>query len=67
MPTYPLLKHFTYEHLPEHLQVVSREFHALANHLAEVLPHDPETTVALRKLIESKDAAVRSAITASRT
>lgn len=62
MPTYPLLKYFDYEHLPEHLQVVSREFHALANHLAEVLPYDPETTVALRKLLESKDAAVRAAI-----
>ena len=62
MPSYPLLKYFAYEHLPEHLQLVSREFHALAHHLAEVLPYDPETTVALRKLLESKDAAVRAAI-----
>ena len=62
MPSYPLLKYFAYEHLPEHLQIVSREFHALAHHLAEVLPYDPETTVARRKLLESEDAAVRAAI-----
>ena len=37
-------------------------FAATANNLAVMLPEDPETTVALRKLLESKDAAVRAAL-----
>lgn len=57
-----LLRYFAYAHLPEHLQRVSRPFGELAEHLAATLPAGPETTVALRKLLESKDAAVRSAL-----
>lgn len=57
-----ILKYFEYEHLPPHLQAVSKHFHALAYGLADTLPANPETTVALRKLLESKDAAVRSAL-----
>ena len=34
------------------LQGVSRHFHALAHHLAEVVPEGPEQTVSLRKLLE---------------
>jgi hypothetical protein len=34
--------------------------------LFETLPRNPERTVALRKLLEAKDAAVRAAITADR-
>lgn len=55
-----LLKYFTYEHLPQHLQDVSKPFHDMAHHLAVILPDGSEKTVALRKLLESKDAAVRS-------
>lgn len=58
-----LLKYFKYDHLPQHLQVVSRKFHELAHDIAHTHDcHNPEVTVALRKLLESKDAAVRSMI-----
>lgn len=57
-----LLRYFAYDHLPEKLQDVSRPFHTLATLIADSLPPGPETTVALRKLLESKDAAVRSAL-----
>ncbi|TQN27480.1 hypothetical protein FHX37_4200 [Haloactinospora alba] len=58
----PILRYFAYEHLPEHLQEVSRPFAELARHLADTLPAGPETSTALRKLLESKDAAVRAAL-----
>lgn len=58
----PILKYFVWEHLPPHLQAASRPFGELANELAETLPDGPEKTVALRKLLESKDAAVRAAL-----
>ena len=57
-----ILRYFTYDHLPAKLQAVSEPFATLASHLADILPPGPETTVALRKLLESKDAAVRSAL-----
>jgi hypothetical protein len=55
----PMLQFFAYDHLPEHLQQASRPFAALANHLV-TLPRNPERTVALRKLLEAKDCAVRA-------
>jgi len=53
---------FAYNHLPEHLQVISKPFGELAAHLIETLPPNPETTTALRKLLEAKDCAVRATI-----
>lgn len=53
---------FEYEHLPTHLQAVSKPFCELARTIADTLPRNPERTVALRKLLEAKDAAVRAAI-----
>lgn len=50
---------FQYAHLPPHLQAVSKPFAELAGVIAE-LPRNPERTVALRKLLEAKDAAVRA-------
>jgi hypothetical protein len=55
-----MLKWFEYAHLPEHLQAVSRPFGELAAKVCEVIEGGPERTVALRKLLESKDAAVRA-------
>lgn len=55
-----LLQFFEYSHLPEHLQAVSKPFGELAKHLDETLPGNAETTVALRKLLEAKDCAVRA-------
>lgn len=56
----PILQFFAFAHLPETLQVVSKPFGELAQRLVEVLPRNPERTVALRKLLEAKDAAVRA-------
>lgn len=56
----PIMQFFAYAHLPEHLQEISRPFCALADHIVATLPRNPERTVALRKLLESKDAAVRA-------
>lgn len=58
----PMLKWFDYGHLPEKLQNVSKPFHFLAHGLCDTLKPGRERTVALRKLLESKDAAVRSAV-----
>lgn len=61
-PVEHIMQFFAYEHLPERLQAVSKPFSALANDTILVLPRSPERTVALRKLLESKDAAVRAMI-----
>lgn len=69
-----ILQFFAYEHLPPHLQAVSKPFCELAHQIAEPsatpvgevarwpLPRNPERTVALRKLLEAKDAAVRALV-----
>lgn len=56
----PILQFFDFAHLPEHLQVVSGKFCDMAHHIVATLPRNPERTVALRKLLEAKDAAVRA-------
>lgn len=81
-----MLRYFKYEHLPDHLQAISKPFCVLAaalaagelpatdedcsvahlrvRHLSQrgtaTPPDDAEITVALRKLLEAKDAAVRA-------
>lgn len=55
-----MLKWFEFAHLPPHLQEVSKPFGELANRIVETCESGPERTVALRKLLESKDAAVRA-------
>jgi carbonic anhydrase len=57
-----ILQFFEYSHLPEHLQNHSKAFWALAHHVCNTLPESAERTVALRKLLEAKDAAVRAAV-----
>lgn len=54
------MQFFAYAHLPPHLQEVSRPFGELAVMIVDTLPRNPERTVALRKLLEAKDAAVRA-------
>lgn len=58
----PMLRWFVYEHLPPHLQEVSRPFGELARRIVSTLRPSAERTVSLRKLLESKDAAVRAKI-----
>lgn len=67
-----IMQFFAYEHLPPMLQDVSRPFCELAKSLVgqdaddrqsgipAMVPQNPERTVALRKLLEAKDAAVRA-------
>ncbi|MEL7452468.1 MAG: hypothetical protein AAGJ50_03740 [Pseudomonadota bacterium] len=56
----PIMQFFKYEHLPEHLQEISKPFGDLASTLCSALPRNPERSTALRKLLEGKDAAVRA-------
>lgn len=53
---------FVYDHLPEKLQAISKPFADLKDVILATVPRNPERTVALRKLLESKDAAVRAFI-----
>jgi len=55
-----ILRYFHYRHLPDVLQAASKPFCDLAAHIVRTLPRNPERTVALRKLLEAKDAAVRA-------
>lgn len=77
-PIAGILQFFSYAHLPPHLAMVSKPFCDLAHALAmgdncpeagnvtmgDVAPiaANPELTVALRKLLEAKDAAVRAVL-----
>jgi len=56
------MQFFDYGHLPPHLAEVSCHYKTLAEHIRDSLPRNAERTVALRKLLESKDAAVRARI-----
>ena len=57
-----LLQFFSYQHLPPHLALVSKPFADLAAKLDTQLPDNAEKTVALRKLLEAKDCAVRAVL-----
>jgi hypothetical protein len=59
-PQEPMLQFFRFSHLPPHLKPVSARFGQLAVALITDLPRNAERTVALRKLLEGKDAAVRA-------
>lgn len=57
-----MLVHFEFHHLPEGpMRDTSRLFNHLAYEIVRTLPRSAERTVALRKLLEGKDAAVRAA------
>src|SRR5580693_5130186 len=56
----PMLQFFAFGHLRADLQPVSRAFGDLAQEIVDTLPRNPERTVALRKLLEAKDCAVRA-------
>ena len=55
-----ILQFFAYEHLPPGLQAVSKPFSYMAQRIVDTLPRNQERTVALRKLLEAKDALVRA-------
>lgn len=57
-----MLQWFAFGHLPEGaMRETSRMFAHLAFMVVRTVPRTPERTVALRKLLEGKDAAVRAA------
>lgn len=61
--TRQVLRYFQSEHLKDGPgKIMARLYSDVADQVANNLPEDPETTVALRKLLESKDAAVRAAL-----
>lgn len=57
-----VLRYFHYSHLPEKLKARSKPFCDLARTIIDTTPRNPERTVALRKLLEAKDAAVRAGL-----
>jgi hypothetical protein len=61
----PIMQFFAFDHLPTALQDVSRPWCELARHVVATLPRSAERTVALRKLLEGKDAAVRASLVAA--
>ena len=67
--TQQLLNYFDFDHLPGggvvSMRDVSKRYRDVAHELVREMGDDggPELTVALRKLLESKDAAVRTALT----
>lgn len=58
----PLMRWFEYAHLAEAQQKVSAPWCELAWHVVVTIPRSAERTVALRKLLEGKDAAVRASL-----
>ncbi len=58
----PILKFFTWKHLPDHLQSIARPFAMLADRVVKTTLRSPERTACLRKLLEAKDCAVRAAV-----
>lgn len=56
----PVLKYFAYKHLPPRLQTASSHFYLLAQRIVNSTRLSDERAVALRKLLEAKDAAVRA-------
>lgn len=57
-----LMEYFKYDHLSGELRTTSKKFAELAEWVDSNLPECAEKTVALRKLLEGKDAAVRSTL-----
>ena len=56
----PIMKFFKFDHLPAHLQEVSRPVGELAEQMERELPDGPEKSAGLRKLLEAKDCFVRA-------
>jgi hypothetical protein len=57
-----ILRYFDWKHLPSHLKFVAQRYEEIARQMDYILPPGAEKSVALRKLLESKDAAVRAAL-----
>lgn len=60
--TQHIARYFAYDHLPEPMRTISAHSAALAAKMIDALPDGPELTVALRHLLEAKDAFVRASL-----
>ena len=58
----PNLKFFDFAHLKPELQAYSQPFHDLAHRVYNMFPPNAERGVALRKILEAKDEAIRDVI-----
>lgn len=58
--TSEMLKNFEFSHLQPPMREVSQKFNELAHFIASATPDNVERDFALRKLLESKDCAVRA-------
>jgi len=56
---------FAHDHLPPHLQGISRQCHDLAMVMLEELPDGYQLASGLQKLLEAKDCFVRAALSRS--
>lgn len=56
------MRYFDFEHLPAHLQKVSKPIGELARQLDADLEDGPEKSAGMRKLLEAKDCFVRAAL-----
>ncbi len=61
-PIEHIMQFFSYSHLPPERQAISKPFGEMAEMIIAKIPRNPERTVALRKLLEAKDAAVRASM-----
>lgn len=55
-----IMQFFEIGEAPEEMAVIMRPFNILAEQIASAIPRNPERTVALRKLLESRDCALRA-------
>lgn len=62
MNAHQLMRYFKYDHLPPHLQEISRPFCALAEGIASGLQDGHQKDKAMQKLLEAKDCAVRAGL-----
>jgi hypothetical protein len=60
----PILEFFELQFTPVQAQYIAEPFLELAKRIEMKCPRNAERTVALRKLLESKDSAVRSVLIA---
>jgi hypothetical protein len=56
----PMLQFFVYDRTSTETTEVTALFAGLAKVIADTLPRNPERTVALRKLMEARDCALRA-------
>jgi hypothetical protein len=60
----PAIAFFKFAHLPAHLQEMSELFGGVALSVISMAPAGPQRMIAIQKLLEAKDAAVRALLAA---